>query len=64
MSTYKQRKAKIKRAVKRLELAVESLRDLSDIASEFEVDSTMETRFISDLNERISYWERCTWWEK
>lgn len=64
MSSVQQRRTKIKRAIRRMELAVESLKDLSDIGSEFDVDSTMDIRFISDLNERIGYWEKCTWWQK
>ena len=64
MSSTQQRRTKITRAVKRFELAAESIDDLMDLMGEYDIDTTMEQRFLSDFNERIGYWERCTWWKK
>ena len=60
----KQRERIVARAVKRLDAAAESLSELASLASECDVDTSREDRFISDLKERASYWERCKWWRE
>lgn len=62
--TIKQRERVVARAIKRLDAAIESLEQLSDIGHEFGVDDTMESEFRRELRERADYWERAQWWKK
>jgi len=63
MSTLKQQKA-VDKAVAAMRKAAEEMRALQSICIKHGVDTTQEERFSSDLRERASYWENCTWWKK
>lgn len=62
--TLKQRQQAVARAVKRLDAAADVLLDLQLMASMYGVDSAREENFASELRERASYWESCSWWRK
>lgn len=64
MSTLKQRKNKVKRAVEAMHEAADALGELQSICIEHAINVTQEEKFASELRERAEYWERCTWWQK
>jgi hypothetical protein len=64
MSTLKQRQKAVDRAVEAMRKAADELSELQSICIEYGVDTVQEERFSSDLRERASYWENCTWWKK
>jgi len=62
--TPKQKQKAVEKAVKKMREAAEAMDDLWRIALEHGVDAFREERFTSDLRERASYWENCTWWKR
>ncbi len=64
MAIKLKRKEKIvETAIKRLDKAIASLSELQEIASDAGVHGDREVHFISELRERATYWEQCTWWK-
>jgi len=63
--TLKQKEKAVKKAIKNMDAAADSMVDLLEIMRDYGVkDTAMEDRFRSELRERASYWDRVDWWKK